>query len=408
MSYKKIIIRNSYTYLFLNYILRIFLFKNKNIPFKIWVYFLLSNLREAHKKGRPTIWTNAFGPVEIIYAMGAVPFIPEIIASVVAYLGRSRQFLDQSQGHISTDLCSFLRCAYGLMLEDLLPKPELIFTCAQICDGATKFFNLASRFYGVPHIIIDAPFKEDIHSQRYVREQLKEAIEEIDGTVGPLLKIGNSPCLKYLRNSWLMMKKINYLRRSKPAPFPGSDALSYLLGMRFYSMGSRWAMLFFYYLLSDIQKDVLKKRGYLSKERYRLLWLHHIRPYYKNEIFDILNRWGASVCFEEANYIHWNPFKSEDLIDVITDKIISNVWIGPIDRRISAIEEMIADYKVQGVIHFSNWGCRQSSAGAHMIGEFLRNRGIPFVIIPGDGADPDNYSMGQTRTRLEAFLEMLD
>ncbi len=408
MGYKKIIIRNSYTYLFLNYILRVSLFKNKNIPFKIWVYFLLNNLRESHKKRRPTIWTNAFGPVEIIYAMGAVPFIPEIIASVVAYLGRSRQFLAQSQGHISTDLCSFLRCAYGLMLEDLLPRPELILTCAQICDGATKFFNLASQFYRVPNIIIDAPFKKDIHSQRYVREQLREAIEGINGIIGPFLKIDSSRYLKYIRDTWLMMKKINYLRRSHPAPFPGSDALSYLLGMRFYSIGSRWALLFFNYLLRDIQKDVLKKRGYLSKERYRLLWLHHIRPYYKNEIFDILNRWGASVCFEEANYIHWNPFRSDDILDAVSEKIVSNVWTGPIDWRISVVDRIITDYGVNGVIHFSNWGCRQSSAGAHMIGEFLRNRGIPFVIIPGDGADPDNYSPGQTRTRLEAFLEMLD
>jgi len=59
------------------------------------------------------------------------------------------------------------------------------------------------------------------------------------------------------------------------------------------------------------------------------------------------------------------------------------------------------------VIHFSHWGCRQSSGGAGVIGDVLKRKGIPYLILPGDGADPDNYSPGQTRTRLEAFLEML-
>ena len=37
----------------------------------------------------------------------------------------------------------------------------------------------------------------------------------------------------------------------------------------------------------------------------------------------------------------------------------------------------------------------------------MREKGIPMLILNGDGADSRNYSEEQTRLRLDAFLEML-
>ncbi|MBW2059375.1 MAG: 2-hydroxyacyl-CoA dehydratase, partial [Deltaproteobacteria bacterium] len=65
-------------------------------------------------------------------------------------------------------------------------------------------------------------------------------------------------------------------------------------------------------------------------------------------------------------------------------------------------------YEVDGVIHFSHWGCRQSCGGASVLADVLKDQGIPCLILHGDGGDPSNYSPEQTRTRLEAFVEMLD
>jgi benzoyl-CoA reductase/2-hydroxyglutaryl-CoA dehydratase subunit BcrC/BadD/HgdB len=42
-----------------------------------------------------------------------------------------------------------------------------------------------------------------------------------------------------------------------------------------------------------------------------------------------------------------------------------------------------------------------------MVRDAMRERGIPTLVLDGDGADVRNYSEGQTRTRLEAFIEML-
>ena len=65
-------------------------------------------------------------------------------------------------------------------------------------------------------------------------------------------------------------------------------------------------------------------------------------------------------------------------------------------------------YKIDGVIHFSHWGCRQSCGGEYVIRDLMRKRGVPMLILNGDGADSRNYSGEQTKLRLDAFLEMLE
>jgi benzoyl-CoA reductase/2-hydroxyglutaryl-CoA dehydratase subunit BcrC/BadD/HgdB len=94
-------------------------------------------------------------------------------------------------------------------------------------------------------------------------------------------------------------------------------------------------------------------------------------------------------------------------IGSIAKKILSNIWQGPLEKRLNAISEMIKDYSINGVIHFSPWGCRQGTGASSIIGDFLKENGIPFLLLPGDSIDPNNYSAGQTRTRLEAFLEIV-
>lgn len=396
-----------FTYQFLLSILPL-LHSKENQAYKIWVKFLLSIYQEAYSRKKPVVWINSFLPSEIIYGLDAIPVLPEIISALVTYLGWGERFLSKADIRISTDLCSFYRCALGLALENFLPRPDLIFSSSQLCDGANKFFNYLSQIYECPHLLLDPPYSDHPCSHRYMEEQTEGLLKKASIILSLPLKEDRFSLVLHRSNQarqWLV--KINKLRQSIPSPFPGSEGLSYLSGMTFYSMGSIWALRFFPLLYKEIEKKVVSKKGYLPKEKYRLLWLHHVRPYYKNEIFDILSSKGAAVSFEEANYLYWpfhdpsKPWRS------LAKKMLSNVWAGPIEKRMKAIEEMIMVYSINGVIHFSHWGCRQSCGGAAMIGDWLKQKGIPYLILSGDCVDQNNYFPGQTRTRLEAFIEMM-
>ena len=60
------------------------------------------------------------------------------------------------------------------------------------------------------------------------------------------------------------------------------------------------------------------------------------------------------------------------------------------------------------VIHFCHWGCKQASGGSLLLKETMKSRNIPMLILDGDGVDQRNSHDGQIKTRLEAFLEMIE
>lgn len=390
-------------------LLNLYLLKERNRPFRLWVDFLCRVFEEAYRRDRPVIWTNAFFPVEAIYAVGAVPFLPEIFAALVAYFDWSRGSIAKGNQWLSTDLCSFYRCVMGLAVEGLLPEPDLIITSSHLCDGTNKFFAELGRLYSVPHMLLDPPYGKDRRAKAYVEEQLRDILTEASRLLD--LRVRDETLratVALYRRTWEAMMDVAELRRAVPTPFPGSEGLSYVAGMSFYSMGTEEGLDFFTSLRRYIARRIARHQGYLPRERHRVLWLHHIRPYYPNPIFDFLDRKGIAVTYEEANYPWWPEPDPDDPWGSLAEKVISNPWAGPVEGRIQAVKEMVRAYKVHGVIHFSQWGCRQSTAAAALLGEIVKGMGIPYLILPGDGADPDNYSWGQTITRLQAFSEVLD
>ncbi|MBW1730233.1 MAG: 2-hydroxyacyl-CoA dehydratase [Deltaproteobacteria bacterium] len=404
----KRVVRNPLTYWSLAPLMEIVNLREQSRAYKIWVRYLIWMMRSACSKRKKVIWMSAFTPVELAYAVGAIPILPEIIAALVSYLGWAPPFISIGNSMMSTDVCSFYRCALGLAVEGYLPRPDLIVSSSHLCDGANKFFSYLSQRYACSHLLLDPPYDTGPEAHGYVTDQLRYLLAHMVDLMA--VSLSEEELCKVVGLSNTMRKymvRINRLRMAIPAPFPGSEGLSYLAGMGFCSPGSTWGVRFSAILARELEDRVAKKRGYLDNERYRVLWLHHIRPYYQNDIFQFLSSQGVSVCFEEANYMYWPPFDPTKPLDSLAHKILSNVWAGPLERRLGAVKEMVNNYRVNGVIHFSHWGCRQSCGGASIIGDFLKDQGVPYMILYGDGADPDNYFPGQTRTRLQAFVEML-
>ena len=68
---------------------------------------------------------------------------------------------------------------------------------------------------------------------------------------------------------------------------------------------------------------------------------------------------------------------------------------------------MARQHQVDGAVHFSHWGCRQSTDALRVVAEALQAEGVPLLVLDGDCVDARSYSDGQYRTRLEGFVEML-
>jgi benzoyl-CoA reductase/2-hydroxyglutaryl-CoA dehydratase subunit BcrC/BadD/HgdB len=384
-------------------------YRKENRAFGLWLDFLFDTMKRGFRKERPVVWISAFTPTEIPYVLDLEPVLPEVIASLAAYVGVSDHAISMAEQNLySTDLCSFYRCGAGLALGGYLPKPDLIISSSHLCDGAHRFFHNMSELFGSDHYLIDVSYGNDGRDRAYLVDELYDLADFIGKRTGRHL--GGERAAKVLELSnrtRQVMLEINELRRSVPSPFSGSEGMSYVLGMNLSTLGSQLGLDFFRTLHGVIQERVNRAEGVINEEKFRLLWLHHIRPYYPNTIFDILGQRGAVVSFEEANHIYWDPMDPRHPLESLASKMLSNFGCGPIEHRIRAILEMAGKYRVNGAIHFSHWGCRQSCGGSHIVRDVMREREIPTLVLDGDGADVRNYSEGQTRTRLEAFIEML-
>ena len=64
--------------------------------------------------------------------------------------------------------------------------------------------------------------------------------------------------------------------------------------------------------------------------------------------------------------------------------------------------------KPDGIIQFCHWGCKQSIGIANLYKKIFKEKDIPFLTVDGDIMDKRNNQKGQIKTRLEAFLEILE
>ncbi len=376
----------------------------------IWLDFTAKKMKAALQQEGLVVWGNAFAPFEMFYGLDLTPCQPESLAALAAKMGLSRQAITCAEaGCYSSDLCSFYRCALGLNIEGLIPRPDIIISTSCLCDGSVKFFHNMSQLYGCDCYILDVPYHDTENARRYLASQLEELASIIVKKQGKSLDLDKlAQALRLANEAREYMLKVSELCRAVPCPLSGSDALSYILDMQFFGYGSETGVTFFKTLYEELKAIVESGQGAVDDEKYRLLWLHHVRPYYPNKIISHLEEMGASVCFGEGNHVYWEPLDEANPFKSLAAKMLSNPSVGQLEKRSDLALELAERYGINGVIHFTHWGCRQSSGGEYIIRDLMRKRGTPMLILNGDGTDSRNYSEEQTRLRLDAFLEMLE
>ena len=374
---------------------------------KAALLFGIRLMRQACRGKRPVVWTNVYTPPELIWAWGGVPFLPEVAAAVAASLGRSAHFLKVAEGAwYSPDLCSFHRCALGMALERVLPRPDLVLATSHLCDGAVKFLEMAAEIYGCPYYLLQIPYQDTPPSRSWLAEEIKALQQELK----PLLPSRPEEIERVadrINATRRHMTAINDLRKNIPAPWRGSEALTQVV-IFLNGLGTAEALSFYRELEQVLRCRVQKNaRAAAGRQERRLLWLH-FKPFYPNPLMDLLEvRHKTVIAFEEVSEVFWEEISGDSFAEGIAAKILANPLWGPAERRVNQTLKLTREYRVQGVIHFAHWGCRQSTGSAALLRAALGEAGIPFLNLDGDCIDPRNFMEGQTVTRVESFLEML-
>ncbi|HBT47632.1 MAG TPA: hypothetical protein DEA73_07135 [Peptococcaceae bacterium] len=356
----------------------------------------------------PVVWHNVFFPTELLYGLGVVPFAPEAAAAAAVGLGLVDEAFRAADGRwFGTDGCSFHRLALGCEVAGYFPRPQAVVCTSHLCDIAPQSLALTAARHDIPFHLLDVPQRAGPEETRYVARQLKEMFFSL--AEGLRKEPDTERLAEALRRSNEAREgllRVSRLRREPPAVIRGDEAHGFLYIM-LTSFGSPWAAVVYDKWYEELKRRREQGRWAVPREKIRLLWLH-LRPYYANDIFKILeHEGGAVVVFEEMNHVYWDELDPRHPFLSLARKVLSHHGLGPLEGRLGAVKGMVEDFGVQGVVHFAHWGCRQSTAGAALIQQALREQGIAFLNLDGDCVDRQKYAPGAVRTRLEGFLELL-
>lgn len=379
-------------------------FPHKNTPdaLKYLNKICLDDIRNPLAHPDKTVWVNIFAPCEILSALDLYPLSIEAFSSFMSGFKCEDFFIDRCENEgIAETLCSYHKTFIGASLYHMLDKPNFQVTTSIACDANINTFRYAANLYSNPHYEIDVPYEYSKEAEGYVVSQLKEMIALLEKSTHKKLDLDKlKEIIKTENETKHYIKK--YINSLKYKYYPSTLTLQmYMLFPSHISIGTKDTYKFFKMLSEDIEK-------YPERKGKGIFWVHLIpfyhdvlRSYFNfNPNYQILGYDLILDYLEDMDYNH--P------LEAIAKKMINNIYNGPYQRKVDAVLKMVDTVNADGVINFCHFGCKQSSGGIMILKNALMKKGIPFLPLDGDAVDRRNSHSGQVKTRLEAFLEMLE
>ncbi|HHV71423.1 MAG TPA: 2-hydroxyacyl-CoA dehydratase [Clostridia bacterium] len=383
---------------------RLTIFPNKKTPKSIQylnrlgLKFILEPLKNPQKSA----WVTLMAPSQILHAMDIYPLFIEAFSSFLSGMECETVFIDYAEKiGIAESLCSYHKAFLGAGEAGILPKPQFAVTTSLICDGNINTMKYLAKKYEIPYYALDIPYEYNKGSEEYVIGQLKELVAMIENATGKKLEEEKlKEVLKREQKSRIYQKK--YLAQLKNKSFPTTlTSEMFMLFTAHVFMGRKETCKFYEMLVDEI-------KNYPESEKIKIFWVH-LMPFYQHSLKEYFNNnphyqlVGCDLYFDYADEIDYNnPYQT------LARRMLLNRYNGCYQRRVKHISNLIENQNPDGVINFCHWGCKQSSGGVMLLKEEMKQKNIPFLILEGDGVDKRNGQDGQIRTRLEAFMEILE
>jgi benzoyl-CoA reductase/2-hydroxyglutaryl-CoA dehydratase subunit BcrC/BadD/HgdB len=371
----------------------------------------------APSQGRLVAYLNVFTPVELLYAMDIFPVYPENHAAVVGVRKLSGDVCRpaEAMGYHS-DLCSYARCDLGSIKAQIsptwgLPRPDILIVSNAQCGTLHKWFEVLSRLYNVPMVLIDVPHSEngepDPAAETYVRRQLEDLIRRLETMTGKPLDSGKlREAVDYSRSASDLWIRVLDAAASRPAPITVFDqfiAMAPIVSQR----GTRAAVDFYEPLVDELENRVKQGIGAVTGERRRLYWDNL-------PIWPELRRFSAYLDARGAAMVTSIYTWAWSQLGVGHDDPIGD-WVRQylytfnlhFDARVSQYAYLAERFHLDGFVYHSNRSCKWLSQDISEVRRAVAEKtGLPGVIIEGDQCDSGHYDMAVVERQLDSFLDM--
>ena len=366
-------------------------------------------VKEAAEKGDIVIGSFCqYAPMEIINAGG--------MYNVLLCGFNYDPPIPLAETELPANLCPLIKSSYGNILGKTCPfafYSDLI-VGETTCDGKKKMYEMLSELKQM-HVIHLPNIPDRERSLESWKEELirfKEALEERFGVKITDEKLRES--IHILNQERSQMAQLYELGKLDPPAATGMQMRSVLTAE--------------YFMLD--KKNKLEKTERMLKLM-REQWEAGEGPYKPDQhplrilvsgagidgvvdkTLGVIEELGAAiVCYEGCCGIMntrrpVDESPEADPMTAIADKYLEVpcAVMSPNTRRFEQLRSTLAEWKVDGVISITVHACTPFDVESKTIGDICAEEGVPFLHVRTDYSPGDE---GQLRTRIEAFLEMLE
>lgn len=348
------------------------------------------------------IWGNIFAPCEIFDSMGFRMLSIECLGCYLSGFRLEEYFIDYAQSlGLAPTLCSYHKNFIGSVASGVVPAPAFAVSTSMTCDGNLNTFRYLQKKTEIPFVLLDVPYSDDEASVDYLAGQLGDMIQRMEETLGCRCDMDKLKESIKIENE-TRRELLELYRNMTRYYYPGEiiDQLYMMMGTHLL-MGTRE----FLKLVRSMNQEIVTCPPFTGK---RILWVH-LLPFYQESLKKYFNSnekyqlMASDIVFDSLEELD-----AERPLESLARKLIRNVYNGTYDHKAEMICRMAEHSGVDAVIHFCHWGCKQADGGSVILKEAMKNKKIPMLILDGDGIDKRNSHDGQIKTRLEAFLEMIE
>jgi benzoyl-CoA reductase/2-hydroxyglutaryl-CoA dehydratase subunit BcrC/BadD/HgdB len=372
-------------------------------------YHALAASLELFKPGALVPWVSYLFPTEILASYGLTPMIPEVGAATLTG-SDLRETVEAAAARMSLarDVCSYHRVALAAVENALLPAPTMCLGTTPLCLGKECLLEMLATRHGVPFREIRVPLPPDEgEASPEVVAEVAEQIRELHDDIG-----------RWTRRRPDLRKAVQLSNRASAAW--GRIMSDRLAGHLELNGRKTFALVFLGQLLWGTEagaKDferLLSERGrgdllppvLPSRAPKRLLWLHTV-PHHDHTFFELMEKRGAYVTFEEMGQMHQETVDPDDPWPGLARRLTDHTLWGTSARRARLNVALAKRLKVDGVVHFNHWGCRHGLGSLPVVRAAFVEAGIPFLAVDGDAVARGGPNQEKALQQLESFLELL-
>jgi benzoyl-CoA reductase/2-hydroxyglutaryl-CoA dehydratase subunit BcrC/BadD/HgdB len=354
-------------------------------------------------------WCGIAAPFDVLSTMGVTSCFVEFIGAMLASTGMAGEFLEESEhAGFAADICGYHRSVMGAAFKDLMPEPDFLIGTTLPCSGGIAVMENLAGHFNKDLFVLNVPQQQTENGITYLADQIKQMVQFVSDHTGEALdKEKLRAAIVKTNQAREILEKVYQLAKQIPSPANSKMLANFGIVMALL-LGTDAAVDVAKTYHDEFAKRVENGIGGSGNEQIRLMWIQN-RIQFKNQLVELLeNEFNAVIVIDELNSITWDPIDPDDPYTGLAKRSISIPFNGEADRRIDHLKKLASDYKIDGAINPCNWGCRQGTGSRGLIAEGLKEIGVPVLNLEVDCIDQRTFAEGQIKTRMEAFIEMLD